>query len=332
MRKLLTVLAIFIAIAALWILGRDEMVRRAAFDIGSGSIKCVVADVNTATGKVVKEHLRINVKADFVEKLTGRADERIPPAMMAEGMTLMLQLKTRARNAGAEEYAAVATEAFRMAKNGRDFAKRLTEEAGIPTRVIGVDEEALLGIVAARLKKDIPKGPVAVWDVGGGSMQITLIDDKPVFFYSSKLGSIPFKNLIVEEIQNKPGSSPNPISYAESDRALQRARAEAARIPEKEKRRLSSGEFPVLGIGPVHNRSILPQVQNKAPYTGQDIAYAITSSLNKTDSEIGGAFAPTQVSNLILILGFMQELGIMQVEPVRVTLADGLLVSQRYWQ
>lgn len=331
MRKLLTALAILIAAVAFWYSGQRDVVRRAAFDIGSGSIKCVVADVNLHTGKVVKEHMRQSVKADFAENLAPQANRRIPPAMLAEGMALLLQLKTRAEQMGAEEFSAVTTEAFRAAQNGRAFTNRITREADIPARVIGVDEEARLGIVAAYASWKETQGPVAIWDIGGASMQLTLMDGEPTFFYAGKLGSIPFKNRIIREVQQRKAVSPNPMNYEQYLGALQLARTEAATLPDNIRETLSTGDVPVLGIGPVHNLSIVPQLGGRNPYTGQDLANAIEKNLNKTDHDLGGGFAPTQVGNLILVLGFMQELSIPEVQAVEVTLADGLLVSEEYW-
>jgi hypothetical protein len=49
------------------------------------------------------------------------------------------------------------------------------------------------------------------------------------------------------------------------------------------------------------------------------------------DKEIGGRYADTEISNLILVLGFMEKLGIKEVIPVNVNLADVILIDPEFW-
>lgn len=52
---------------------------------------------------------------------------------------------------------------------------------------------------------------------------------------------------------------------------------------------------------------------------------ALEASWNLTDDKISGKYAENQIPNLILVLGFMEEVGITEVAPLKVNLADGLL-------
>jgi exopolyphosphatase / guanosine-5'-triphosphate,3'-diphosphate pyrophosphatase len=65
--------------------------------------------------------------------------------------------------------------------------------------------------------------------------------------------------------------------------------------------------------------------------TPQDLELALQWGLEKTDDEIGGEYAATDVSNLILVYGFMKELGIENIIPMNITMNDGILVSETYW-
>ena len=50
-----------------------------------------------------------------------------------------------------------------------------------------------------------------------------------------------------------------------------------------------------------------------------------------TDTEIGGKYAATEISNLTLVLGFMNELGIEKVMTVKANMAHGILIYPRFW-
>ncbi|MNT68059.1 hypothetical protein D3C72_2062550 [compost metagenome] len=49
------------------------------------------------------------------------------------------------------------------------------------------------------------------------------------------------------------------------------------------------------------------------------------------DKAIGGEFPQTEISNLILVGGFMKGLKINQYRPVKASLIDGLWYEQQYW-
>ena len=67
---------------------------------------------------------------------------------------------------------AVATSAVREAQNGGEFVRAARDEAGIDIRVIRGDEEARLIYLGARGSLDLGKQRVALFDLGGGSLEV----------------------------------------------------------------------------------------------------------------------------------------------------------------
>jgi exopolyphosphatase/guanosine-5'-triphosphate,3'-diphosphate pyrophosphatase len=57
----------------------------------------------------------------------------------------------------------------------------------------------------------------------------------------------------------------------------------------------------------------------------------LNKGISLTDKEIGGQYADTEISNLILVLGFMQQLGISEVMTQNINLADGVLLNPAFW-
>ncbi len=53
--------------------------------------------------------------------------------------------------------------------------------------------------------------------------------------------------------------------------------------------------------------------------------------LGKDDRDIGGDYAATQVSDRLLLIGFMRALDIEVVRLADIDLTDGLLFESDYW-
>jgi exopolyphosphatase/guanosine-5'-triphosphate,3'-diphosphate pyrophosphatase len=49
------------------------------------------------------------------------------------------------------------------------------------------------------------------------------------------------------------------------------------------------------------------------------------------DKQVGGKYADTDVSNLILVSAYMEALGVKKVIPKDINLSDGVLVMPDYW-
>jgi exopolyphosphatase/guanosine-5'-triphosphate,3'-diphosphate pyrophosphatase len=70
----------------------------------------------------------------------------------------------------------VATEACRRAANGRHFVERVKNETGIALEVIAPEEEARLAMLGCHRLLEPGDGPALIFDIGGGSTELVLID------------------------------------------------------------------------------------------------------------------------------------------------------------
>lgn len=70
----------------------------------------------------------------------------------------------------------VATEACRRAENGRDFIDRVYQETGIALDIIPPEEEARLAMLGCHRLLEPGDGPALIFDIGGGSTELVLID------------------------------------------------------------------------------------------------------------------------------------------------------------
>lgn len=150
------------------------VMRVGAIDIGSNSIRLLVADVgrrDDGSGTLVTV-----ARAGEACRL-GRGLDRtglVEDALAEKAGTIAAQFARRARHLGARHLVAAATAAIRSAGNGSDVAARIGERAGVPIRILSGEDEAklvyrsvILGLGAAARRHSC-----VVFDLGGGSTEI----------------------------------------------------------------------------------------------------------------------------------------------------------------
>ena len=160
-------------------------VRLAAIDVGSNSVHMVVADVS-ADGRIeVVDRVKEMVRLGRQTFMTGR----LPPAAMDLAVQAVKTFSRLARARRVERVRAVATSAVREARNGAVFVRRLRRETGLPVRVISGPEEARLIFRAAQHALGLEGGPHLLVDVGGGSVELVLVQDgRPRWLRAFRLG------------------------------------------------------------------------------------------------------------------------------------------------
>jgi exopolyphosphatase/guanosine-5'-triphosphate,3'-diphosphate pyrophosphatase len=70
----------------------------------------------------------------------------------------------------------VATEACRRASNGAEFIERVRAETGIRLDIITAQEEARLAVLGCHILLEHGEGPAMIFDIGGGSTEMVLVD------------------------------------------------------------------------------------------------------------------------------------------------------------
>ncbi len=164
--------------------GRGSSIRIAAVDIGSNSIRQIVADVSDA-GEIrvvdeMKAAPRLGTRLDATGELTAAAMQRATDALA--------RMATLARRLDAAKIEVVATSAVRDAANRDAFIERVREATGLRVRVLAGEEEARLSFRSALAHFDLAVGRAVVMDIGGGSLEFALSADGLV----ERLISLPF--------------------------------------------------------------------------------------------------------------------------------------------
>src|SRR5690606_28494672 len=114
--------------------------RLAAIDVGSNSIRLLVAEYDPVTGLEVIDELKDQPRLATGLHATGALD---PDAMEAAFNALRRMIGVAERR-GVTRTVAVATSAIRDASNGAAFAERIRRELGLPLEIISEEREARL--------------------------------------------------------------------------------------------------------------------------------------------------------------------------------------------
>ena len=183
--------------------------RIAAIDVGSNSVRQIVADV-TADGVItvvdeMKEAPRLGADLDDTGLLGSQA--------MARAAEAIGRMATLARQLGATRVEAVATSAVRDAANAAEFVARVRQEAGLEIRVIQGEDEARLSYLSALAHFDLGAGRTVVMDIGGGSLELALAADGVL----DDLVSLPFGALRLTERYLRDGSPPKAVKRLRRD-------------------------------------------------------------------------------------------------------------------
>jgi len=114
--------------------------RLAAIDVGSNSIRLVVAEYDPQQGLNIIDEVREQARLARGLATTGMLDD----ATMSRAIEGLQRMKEIAARRGVRQLTAVATSAVREARNGAAFVARVRKEAGIPLRIIDGDTETTL--------------------------------------------------------------------------------------------------------------------------------------------------------------------------------------------
>ncbi|CAN5428616.1 hypothetical protein BH10BDE1_BH10BDE1_04840 [soil metagenome] len=339
--------------------------RRGAIDIGSGSTKAfaAVVDVCQNPKRVVEKLFDEKVKISFGESVEGSTSIEFSNDVITDASAKIATFVEQMNAKNLQSIDLVATAAFRKAKNGAAAANLISDAIvarlkgsthlsaeSLRIQILTQEKEAELGARSA--VSNLPASPnssetLIVWDIGGGSMQmfakpapssVTTASAAPTLF-AGDLASVTFKNRVIKEIQKKDPTlvkSPNPLkpSPKSSDvkKAVTMARDDAKKnVPDFFKHGGAAARW--IGIGGVLAISVQKQVERESggsghhgeSFTAKDVSTTLDARATRKDEEIESDYRETEVTNLALVLGYMEALKIDKVETVEASLTQGLV-------
>jgi exopolyphosphatase / guanosine-5'-triphosphate,3'-diphosphate pyrophosphatase len=152
------------------------VVRVAAVDCGTNSVRLLVADVPESGGGALADLLR---RMEIV-RLGEGVDRtgRLAPRAVARTRAALADYAGEIRRLGAERVRMVATSASRDAANADEFAAMVHDTLGVVPEVVSGGEEAQLSYLGA--VRSLPRARYLVVDIGGGSTEFVTGSEETV--------------------------------------------------------------------------------------------------------------------------------------------------------
>ena len=144
-----------------------------AIDLGTNNCRLLIARPTDAGFTVIDAFSRIVRLGEGLSRTGELSTEAMDRAV---GALAVCGEKLRRRNVSLSR--SVATEACRRASNGREFADRVRDETGIVLDIIEPAEEARLAVLGCHKLLEPGDGPALIFDIGGGSTELVLIDQE----------------------------------------------------------------------------------------------------------------------------------------------------------
>ena len=186
------------------------MTRLAAVDIGTNSVRLLVADVEGtgrgATLVPVERRMRITRLGQGVDKARTLAPEAIE-----RSVTVLREYRQVIDDLGATKVRATATSAARDSSNREAFFVPATKALGVEPELLSGADEARLSFLGATAGLTAPS-PYLVVDIGGGSTEFALGTTEPEALCSIDVGCV----RITEQFLTSDPPTPEELSGAVS--------------------------------------------------------------------------------------------------------------------
>lgn len=143
----------------------------AALDLGTNNCRLLIARPSGEDFTVIDAFSRVVRLGEGLAQ-TGRLSD----AAMARTMGALQVCADKLKKRRVFLARSVATEACRRASNGADFIARVRDETGIMLDIISAREEARLAVLGCHVLLETGIGPAMIFDIGGGSTELVLIE------------------------------------------------------------------------------------------------------------------------------------------------------------
>lgn len=308
---------------------------RASLDIGSGATKLRVVEVDLNAKKIVRILETKSYAVPYQEQLAQAKDGNFDRQIMDKGLEILQDASNVAKKYNVEKVIAVATAAFRKAHNAQSFIDEIHQKTGITVHVIDQTLEGELAFQAVRAQFGYDPEKLVVWDIGGGSIQLTTLNDKGEYeIYQGHIASVPFKNYVITHIQQKDVkevSTPNPFTVQDILKAQSHAIKVSRDVDALFKEKMKDPTVEIVGVGNIFGYHI-SKIGDNDKVNIEQMLEATADLVDKSDQDVGGGdFANVYVTNTLLVLGFMEGLNISELHVADINPADGAFFYEPFW-
>ncbi|HVF95451.1 MAG TPA: Ppx/GppA phosphatase family protein [Sphingomonas sp.] len=221
----------------------------AALDLGTNNCRLLIARPQGNGFAIIDAFSRIVRLGEGIGATGALSDAAIERTLAA---LRVCADKLRRRNVTLAR--SVATEACRRATNGADFIARAYDETGIHLDIITAEEEARLAVLGCHALIEPGDDPALIFDIGGGSTELVLIDTaaavpRVLDWHSAPWGVVS----LTEHAGGGDGADGRAAAYARMRAVVAESFAGfASRLPKVATPRLLGTSGTVTTLGSVH--------------------------------------------------------------------------------
>ncbi len=159
------------------------MSRLAAIDVGTNTVRLLVASVDESRVTPVERDLEITRLGQGVD-----ASRELDPRAVERTVEVVERFAGQARALGCNRVRIGATSAVRDARNEDDFLRAVEKATGVEPEVLDGVDEGRLSFLGATLGRE--GGPFVVVDIGGGSTELVRGTGGAEAIWSADVGSV----------------------------------------------------------------------------------------------------------------------------------------------
>lgn len=151
----------------------------AVIDLGTNTFHLLIVEAlpNGQFREIFRKRAFVQLAEEGIQRIGNGAFER--------GLNTLREYKKVLETHQVEKIQAFGTAALRTAQNGGEFKTAILKETGIEVQVISGDAEARLITKGVRLAVPFDTQVALIMDIGGGSVEFILANDKEVFWARS---------------------------------------------------------------------------------------------------------------------------------------------------
>jgi exopolyphosphatase/guanosine-5'-triphosphate,3'-diphosphate pyrophosphatase len=162
-----------------------KSVRAAVIDVGTNSVKLLVADLDSEIRPVLETGIQTRLGQGLYP------NRQLQPEAIARTASAVRLLAERARQTGASRLKVFATSAAREALNQEQLVQALQAAAQAPVEIISGTQEAEWAFHGVRTHPQWAAEPIVLVEVGGGSTQFLIGQSDQIHFRRSyPLGAV----------------------------------------------------------------------------------------------------------------------------------------------
>ncbi len=182
--------------------------RRAVVDVGTNSVKLLVAEIRgTEVLPVLEESHQTRLGQGFY------GTHELQPDRIAQTADAVAQFTAKARQHKASSVRVVATSAAREARNSAQLVGAIEKACGLRAEVLSGEQEADLAFRGVRTDPGLAGRPLLQLEIGGGSTQFILgYDGSPKFLQSFRIGSV----RLLEQLPHSDPPKPAELAHCRS--------------------------------------------------------------------------------------------------------------------